>query len=91
MTSAERAETVSREQAASSPAAAARVRRRAVISCMVGNLFELFDFGVYGYFAAAIGRAIFPAADPYTSILGSFATYGVGFVMRPVGAMVLGS
>ncbi len=91
MTSAERAETLPREQAAASPAAAARVRRRAVISCMVGNLFELFDFGVYGYFAAAIGRAIFPAADPYTSILGSFATYGVGFVMRPVGAMVLGS
>jgi MFS transporter, MHS family, proline/betaine transporter len=70
---------------------AARVRRRAVLSCMVGNLFELFDFGVYGYFAAAIGRAIFPAADPLTSILSSFATYGVGFIMRPVGAMVLGS
>ncbi|MDP3869382.1 MFS transporter [Phenylobacterium sp.] len=58
---------------------------------MVGNWFELFDFVVYGYFAAQIGQAMFPAADPLTSILASFATYGVGFIMRPVGAVVLGS
>lgn len=67
------------------------VRRRAILACLLGNLFELFDFGVYGYFAVQIGRAIFPSQDPVTSILASFATYGVGFLMRPVGAMVLGS
>ena len=70
---------------------AAALRRRAILSCIVGNLFELFDFGVYGYFAAAIGHAIFPTANPINSILSSFATYGVGFLMRPVGAMVIGS
>lgn len=64
---------------------------RALASVMVGNWFELFDFVVYGYFAAQIGQAMFPAADPLTSILASFATYGVGFIMRPVGAVVLGS
>jgi len=64
---------------------------RALGSVMIGNWFELFDFLVYGYFAAQIGAAMFPAADPLTSILASFATYGVGFVMRPVGAVVLGS
>lgn len=64
---------------------------RALGSVMVGNWFELFDFVVYGYFAAQIGRAMFPAADPLTSILASFATYGVGFFMRPVGAVVIGS
>lgn len=69
----------------------AAVRRRAIIACLVGNLFELFDFGVYGYFAVQIGRAIFPSHDPVVSILASFATYGVGFLMRPVGAAVLGS
>ncbi|TCP30346.1 MFS transporter [Sphingomonas sp. BK235] len=58
---------------------------------MIGNWFELFDFIIYGYFAAQIGKAMFPAADPVTVILSSFATYGVGFVMRPVGSMVLGS
>ncbi|HEX7948043.1 MAG TPA: MFS transporter [Phenylobacterium sp.] len=69
----------------------AAVRRRAIVACLIGNLFELFDFGVYGYFAIQIGRAIFPSADPIASILASFATYGVGFLMRPVGAAVLGS
>lgn len=67
------------------------LRRRAVISCLIGNLFELYDFGVYAFFAAAIGRAIFPSADPVASLLGSFATYGVGFFMRPVGAVLIGS
>jgi MHS family proline/betaine transporter-like MFS transporter len=66
-------------------------RRRAVVACLLGNLFELFDFGVYGYFAVQIGKAIFPSVDPVVSVLASFATYGVGFLMRPVGAMVLGS
>ncbi|HZV08379.1 MAG TPA: MFS transporter, partial [Novosphingobium sp.] len=63
---------------------------RALGSAMVGNWFELFDFIIYGYFAAQIGKAMFPAADPLTSVLSSFATYGVGFLMRPVGSMVLG-
>jgi MHS family proline/betaine transporter-like MFS transporter len=66
-------------------------RRRAIVACLIGNLFEIFDFTVYGYFAVEIGKAIFPSKDPLISILASFATYGVGFVMRPVGAMVLGS
>ncbi len=66
-------------------------RRRAITACLAGNLFEIFDFGVYGYFAVQIGRAVFPSADPIASVLASFATYGVGFLMRPIGAMVIGS
>lgn len=53
-------------------------RRRAIIACLAGNLFEIFDFGVYGYFAVQIGRAVFPSADPVASLLAAFATYGVG-------------
>lgn len=67
------------------------LRRRAIVSCVVGNFFELFDFAIYGFFAAAIGRTFFPTADPVTSLLSSFATYGVGFLMRPVGAVVVGA
>lgn len=67
------------------------VRRRAILACLAGNLFEIFDFTVYGYFAVEIGAAIFPSQDPIASVLASFATYGVGFLMRPIGAMVLGS
>lgn len=64
---------------------------RAVLACMAGNWFELFDFIIYGYFAIEIGNAFFPSRDPLASVLATFATYGVGFLMRPVGGMVLGS
>ena len=55
-----------------------RETARALGSAMIGNWFELFDFIIYGYFAAQIGHAMFPEADPVTIILSSFATYGVG-------------
>ncbi len=66
-------------------------RRKAIWSCSIGNFLELFDFVVFGFFAATIGRNFFPSIDPTISLLSSFATYGVGFVMRPVGAMLLGA
>ncbi len=69
----------------------ASLRVRAVLSCIVGNFFELFDFAIYGFFATAIGHTFFPSDDPVTSVLKSFATYGVGFIMRPVGATVIGA
>jgi MHS family proline/betaine transporter-like MFS transporter len=69
----------------------ARTRRRAIISCAVGNFVELFDFLIFGLFAAQIGANFFPAGDPAVSLLSTFATYGVGFVMRPVGAVVIGA
>jgi MHS family proline/betaine transporter-like MFS transporter len=64
--------------------------RRAVVACAIGQVFEIFDFVIYGFFAVAIGRAFFPSADPIASLLASFATFAVGFLMRPVGAMVIG-
>ena len=68
-----------------------RDRRRAITAASVGQFFELYDFSIYGFFAPEIGRAFFPAADPLTSLVAAFATYGVGFVMRPVGAIVVGA
>ena len=64
--------------------------RRAVVACAIGQVFEIFDFVIYGFFAVAIGRAFFPSTDPIASLLASFATFAVGFLMRPVGAMVIG-
>jgi MFS transporter, MHS family, proline/betaine transporter len=64
--------------------------RRAVVACAIGQVFEIFDFVIYGFFAVAIGRAFFPSTDPVASLLASFATFAVGFLMRPVGAMVIG-
>lgn len=67
------------------------LRRRAIIACFAGNLFELYDFVVFGFFAIQIGQAVFSSHDPITSVLASFATYGTGFLTRPIGAMVMGS
>ena len=69
----------------------ARIRRRAIVSCAVGNFVELFDFLIFGLFAVQIAANFFPGGDPVVSLLSAFATYGVGFVMRPVGAIVIGS
>ncbi len=68
-------------------ASLAGIRRRAVLSCAIGNFFELFDFTIYGYFAVAIARAFYPTG----SMFSTFATFGAAFLMRPVGAIVLGA
>jgi MHS family proline/betaine transporter-like MFS transporter len=70
---------------------AARMRRRAVVSCAVGNFVEIFDFIIFGLFAVQLGANFFPAGNPVVSLLSAFATYGVGFLMRPVGAIVIGA
>ena len=72
------------------PSAVGSVPVRAVVAASVGNFVELFDLTVFGFFAAAIGSQFFPAAAPLGSLLGAFATFGVGFLMRPLGALVLG-
>jgi MFS family permease len=56
-----------------------------------GNFLEMYDFMVFGYFAGAIGRASFPSGDAFSGLLKSLATFGVGFLMRPLGAVILGA
>ena len=63
----------------------------AVIRVSSGNFLEMFDFFVFGYYAAAIGQMFFPSADPFASLMASFMTFGAGFLMRPLGAIVLGA
>jgi MFS transporter, MHS family, proline/betaine transporter len=64
---------------------------RLIAACTIGNALEFFDFVVYSFFAATIGKLFFPAADPTAQLLLSFATYGVGFFLRPLGGVVLGA
>ena len=66
------------------------VRARHVAAVTMGNALEFYDFLTYSFFAAQIGRTFFPSADPSTSLLASLATFGAGFLMRPVGALVIG-
>jgi metabolite-proton symporter len=65
--------------------------RRAIMSCGVGQVFEIYDFLIYAFMAGPLSRAFFPSDDPVASLLATFATFAVGFVMRPVGAVVIGS
>lgn len=60
------------------------------MACTIGQVFENYDFVLYGFMAAALSRAFFPSADQVAGLLGTFATFGVGFLMRPVGAFVIG-
>src|SRR5262249_42748963 len=52
---------------------------------------EMYDFMVFGYFSLAIGHAYFPASSDFASLMLSMTTYAVGFMMRPLGAIVLGA
>src|SRR6266567_1063362 len=67
------------------------MRRRAIVAATIGNTLEWYDFAVFGYFSATIGKLFFSAANDTVSLLLTLATFGVGFFMRPVGALVLGS
>ena len=64
--------------------------RRTVIAGLAGNVMEWYDFGVYGYFAAVMGQKFFPAHDPATSLMASFGVFAVGFLGRPMGALIFG-
>jgi MHS family proline/betaine transporter-like MFS transporter len=68
----------------------AKRRRRAITATILGNGFEWFDFMVYGFFAITIGQLFFPTGNELTSLLLSVATFGVGFVVRPVGGILIG-
>jgi MFS family permease len=72
-------------------AAAARPHGVAdIVRVASGNFLEMYDFMVFGYFASAIGQTFFPGGD-LTSLLKSLATFGAGYLMRPVGALLLGA
>src|SRR6202040_1516553 len=62
-----------------------------VVRVSSGNFLEMYDFMVFGYYASAIGRAFFPNGSPFVSLMLSLMTFGAGFLMRPLGAIVLGS
>src|ERR1700744_53328 len=62
----------------------------AVLRVAGGNVLEMYDFMVFGYYAIAIARTFFPAQSEFSSLMLSLMTFGVGFVVRPIGAIVLG-
>ncbi|MBP0622357.1 MFS transporter [Cupriavidus consociatus] len=67
------------------------VQRKAIAAAVAGCALEWYDFAVYGFFALTISKLFFPSDEGSVSLLLGVATFGVGFIMRPVGAIVLGS
>ncbi|WP_338828712.1 MFS transporter [Bradyrhizobium sp. 27S5] len=70
--------------------AMAQMRRRVVISSTIGNALEWFDFTVFGLFAGILSKLFFPADNPHSSLLLTFATFGIAFAARPLGGLVFG-
>ncbi|HEX4615424.1 MAG TPA: MFS transporter [Stellaceae bacterium] len=64
---------------------------RVIIAASVGNAMEWFDFLVYGYFAVTIAKVFFPSGDETASLLAALGTFGVSYVVRPIGAIIIGA
>ena len=64
---------------------------RAVLGATIGNMLEFYDFVTYSFFATQIGHTFFPSKSEFASLLLSLATFGAGFITRPIGAVVIGS
>ncbi|NEX62893.1 MFS transporter [Noviherbaspirillum galbum] len=62
-----------------------------VLRVTSGNFLEMFDFFLYGFYATYISKEFFPAGNDYVSLMMTFVTFGAGFLMRPLGAVILGS
>src|ERR1700688_4325407 len=64
---------------------------RPVVRVASGNFLEMYDFQVFGYYAVPIAHTFFPSGNEFASLIVSLATFGAGFLMRPLGAIVLGA
>jgi MHS family citrate/tricarballylate:H+ symporter-like MFS transporter len=62
-----------------------------VLRVTSGNFLEMFDFFLFGFYATHIAKAFFPAGNEVASLLLTFGTFGAGFLMRPLGAIILGA
>jgi len=68
-----------------------RAKIWSVVRVSSGNFLEMYDFMVFGYYANFIGKAFFPSGSAFMSLMLSLVTFGAGFLMRPLGALVLGA
>jgi len=63
---------------------------RLIVAATIGNVFEWFDFVVYGFFAVTLAQVFFPTGDPTVSLLVTFGAFGLAYLVRPLGAIVVG-
>jgi MFS transporter, MHS family, citrate/tricarballylate:H+ symporter len=68
-----------------------RSKAATVLRVTSGNFLEMFDFFLFGFYASYIAKAFFPTGNEFASLLLTFMTFGAGFLMRPLGAIILGA
>jgi len=71
--------------------ATVRSKAGAILRVTSGNFLEQFDFFLFGFYATYIAHTFFPASSEFASLMMTFAVFGAGFLMRPIGAIVLGA
>src|ERR1700680_3920513 len=70
---------------------ASRSRVATVLRVTSGNFLEMFDFFLFGFYATYISKAFFPTGSDFAGLMLTFTPFGAGFLMRPLGAIILGA
>ncbi|CCQ46141.1 sugar (and other) transporter family protein [Pseudarthrobacter siccitolerans] len=70
---------------------APQVSKRVAVAAGIGHFLEWFDFAVYGFLAVTIGQLFFPSENPTVSLLSSLSVFGVAFLFRPMGGLIIGA
>ncbi|HYB05555.1 MAG TPA: MFS transporter [Methyloceanibacter sp.] len=78
-------------QQAAAQRGARHLTGRAILAVTIGNMLEFYDFITYSFFALQIGRVFFPSHNEFASLMLSLATFGAGFLTRPIGGLVIGA
>jgi MHS family proline/betaine transporter-like MFS transporter len=66
------------------------MKKRTLLAGAVGNVLEWYDFALYGYFAPVFASLFFPSDSPALSLISAFGVFAIGFLARPLGAMLFG-
>ncbi len=72
-------------------APAQRSASATILRVTSGNFLEMFDFFLFGFYATYISKAFFPGGSEFAGLMLTFMTFGAGFLMRPLGAVILGA
>jgi MHS family proline/betaine transporter-like MFS transporter len=64
--------------------------KKLIISCFLGNVLEWYEFAIFGYLTKYLSHLFFPATDNFTSLLLTYGAFATGFIMRPIGALIMG-
>lgn len=69
---------------------AQKINHRALVAGGIGNILEWYDFAIYGFLAPVLAVLFFPSDDPVVSLIAAFGVFAAGYLMRPVGSLILG-